>query len=179
MWSASCMRSVTFLVEPQNQGQWFVRGLDSKPLGRFLLVWPQNGGDGFSWFGLKNGDFRFPCLDLKTGSYGLVIWHTKSPRQFLGLGIKTKQTMVCRLCHKIDGRMKTVLAMCQDVVACFICKQVRLEFPSLASRLVEAWCGWCLWHHHGGCVRIKLKTDGLMRWAASDPSTLALPFLLY
>jgi hypothetical protein len=46
--------SVGFLVEPQNQGQRFVNGLDSKPLGRFVSdlaskplgrfspVWPQN-----------------------------------------------------------------------------------------------------------------------------------------
>jgi hypothetical protein len=35
-------RSVGFLVEPQNQGRRFVSGLASKPLGRFLAVWPQN-----------------------------------------------------------------------------------------------------------------------------------------
>jgi hypothetical protein len=58
--------SAGFLVEPQNQGRWFVSGLASKPLGRlvsdlaskplgrfisglaskplrrFLLIWPQN-----------------------------------------------------------------------------------------------------------------------------------------
>jgi hypothetical protein len=33
-------RSVGFLVEPQNQGRRFVSGLASKPLGRFLAVWP-------------------------------------------------------------------------------------------------------------------------------------------
>jgi hypothetical protein len=48
-------RSVSFLVEPQNQG---------------------GGG--------------FPVLCLKIGSSGLVIWASKSPRQFLGLGLKTK-----------------------------------------------------------------------------------------
>jgi hypothetical protein len=32
------MRSVGFLVEPQNQGRRFVSGLASKPLGRFLAV---------------------------------------------------------------------------------------------------------------------------------------------
>jgi hypothetical protein len=31
------MRSVGFLVEPQNQGRRFVSGLASKPLGRFLI----------------------------------------------------------------------------------------------------------------------------------------------
>jgi hypothetical protein len=34
--------SVGFLVEPQNQSEQFVSGLASKPLGRFLAVWPQN-----------------------------------------------------------------------------------------------------------------------------------------
>jgi hypothetical protein len=29
-------------------------------------------------------------LGLKTGSYSLVIWATKSPRRFLDLGLKTK-----------------------------------------------------------------------------------------
>jgi hypothetical protein len=36
------MRSVGFLVEPQNQGQRFVSGLASKPLGRLSPIWPQN-----------------------------------------------------------------------------------------------------------------------------------------
>jgi hypothetical protein len=39
--------------------------------------------------------------------------------------------------------------------------------------------GWCTWHHRGGYVGGKLKTDGSMRWAASDPATLPLPFSVY
>jgi hypothetical protein len=35
-------RSAGFLIELQNQGRRFVSGLASKPLGRFLAVWPQN-----------------------------------------------------------------------------------------------------------------------------------------
>jgi hypothetical protein len=35
-------RSAGFLVDPQNQGRRFVSGLASKPVRRFLLVWPQN-----------------------------------------------------------------------------------------------------------------------------------------
>jgi hypothetical protein len=46
------MRSVGFLVEPQNQGRRFVSGLASKPLGRFLAVWPQNRW-WVSWLSLK------------------------------------------------------------------------------------------------------------------------------
>jgi hypothetical protein len=80
-----------FLVEPQNQGRRFVSCLVSKPLGRFTPVWPQN-----RWL-------RFPGLGLKIGSSGLMLWASKSPRQVLGLGHKTKQTSVCRLCHKTDG----------------------------------------------------------------------------
>jgi hypothetical protein len=30
-------RSACFLVEPQNQGRWFVSGLALKPLGQFLI----------------------------------------------------------------------------------------------------------------------------------------------
>jgi hypothetical protein len=82
------------------------------------VVWPQNQWDGFLWFGVKTGgdDFLvesqnhggggFPGLGLKTGSCGLVIWASKSPRRFLGLGLKTKQASVCRLHHKTDGRMQ-------------------------------------------------------------------------
>jgi hypothetical protein len=50
-------------------------GLAAKPaVGS--LVEPQNQGGG-----------GFPDLGLKTGSSGLVIWTSKSPRWFLGLGL--------------------------------------------------------------------------------------------
>jgi hypothetical protein len=66
-------------------------GLASKPLVGFLVE-PQNQGGG-----------GFPGLGLKTGSFGLLIWASKSPRRFLGLGLKTKWAAVCRLRHKTDG----------------------------------------------------------------------------
>jgi hypothetical protein len=43
-------------------------GLASKPVATVLVVWPQNHSLGFLGFGLK------------IGSYGLVIWPTKSPQ---------------------------------------------------------------------------------------------------
>jgi hypothetical protein len=68
--------------------------LASKPVVGFLVE-PQNQGGGV-----------FPGLGLKIGSSGLVICATKSPRQFLGLGIKTKHASVYRLRHKTDrGRL--------------------------------------------------------------------------
>jgi hypothetical protein len=71
-------RSASFLVEHQNQAV-------------------------FSDFDLKIGGDGFLDLGLKTGRSSLVIWASKSPRWFLGLGLKTKRTPVCRLRHKIDG----------------------------------------------------------------------------
>jgi hypothetical protein len=53
-------------------------GLTSKPVVGFLVE-PQN-QDGGGFLG----------LNLKTGSFGLVIWASKSPQRFLGLDIKTK-----------------------------------------------------------------------------------------
>jgi hypothetical protein len=79
------MRSMSFLVEPQNHG------------------------------------LRFPGLVLKIGSYGLVIWVSKSL-----LSLKTKKAMICRLRHKTNGRA-TVWYMRRDLPW----KQVRLDFPSL------------------------------------------------
>jgi hypothetical protein len=72
----------------------------------------------FSRFGLKIGGYSSCGLALKpltrvsrfwsqTGSCGLVIWPMKSPRRFLGLGLKTKWAMVCQVRYKIDGRMET------------------------------------------------------------------------
>jgi hypothetical protein len=66
-------------------------GLASKPVVGFLVE-PQNQGGG-----------GFPGLGLKTGSSGLVIWASKSPRWFLALGLKTKQASVCQLHHKMGG----------------------------------------------------------------------------
>jgi hypothetical protein len=81
-------------------------GLASKPVVGFLVE-PQNqGGGGFS------------SLGLKTGSSGLVIWDSKSPRRFLGLGLKAKWASVCRLHHKTDGG-RSVQDMRRDLAACF------------------------------------------------------------
>jgi hypothetical protein len=95
-------------------------GLSSKPVVSFLVE-PQNqGGGGF--FG----------LGLKTGSYDLMIWTSKSLRRFLGLGLKTKWAMVYRLRLKTDGRV-TVWGTRQDLAVCFAWKYVGLEFFSLSQ----------------------------------------------
>jgi hypothetical protein len=56
-----------------------------------FLVEPQNQGH---WvFG----------LGLKTDSYDLVIWASKSQRWFLGLDLKTKWATICRCTTKLTG----------------------------------------------------------------------------
>jgi hypothetical protein len=75
-------------------------------------------------------------LGIKTDSYSLVIWASKSPRRCLGLELKTKRDSICRLHHKTDrGRLAQDTR--RDLAACFTWKQVGLEFRSLASRLTE------------------------------------------
>jgi hypothetical protein len=94
-------------------------GLASKLMVGFLVE-PQNqGGGGFSGLGLK------------TDSFGLVIWASKSPRRFLGLGLKTKWASVCQLRHRTDGG-RSARDTHRDLAACFTWKQVWLGFFSLA-----------------------------------------------
>jgi hypothetical protein len=84
-------------------------GLTSKPVVGFLVE-PQNqGGGGFSG------------LSLKTGSSGLVICALKSPRQFLGLGLKIKWASVCRLRHKTDGG-RSARDTRRDLTTCLVSK---------------------------------------------------------
>jgi hypothetical protein len=85
-----------------------------------FLVKPQNQGGG-----------GFPSLGLKTDSFNLVIWTSKSPRRFLNLGLKTKWVSVYRLHHKTD-RGRLAWDTRRDLAACFVWKQVSLVFPSLA-----------------------------------------------
>jgi hypothetical protein len=66
-----------------------------------------------------------------------VVWASKSAPQFFGLGLKTMQASVCRLCHKTVGG-RSARDTHRDLVACFLWKQVGLEFSSLASRLADA-----------------------------------------
>jgi hypothetical protein len=76
------------------------------------LVEPQNQGGG-----------GFLGLGIKTGSFGLVIWSSKSPRQFLGLGLRMKQALIYRLRHKTDG-VRFTWDTHRDLVACFTWKHV-------------------------------------------------------
>jgi hypothetical protein len=90
--------------------------LTTKPVATILVVWPHN------------NSLCFPGLCLKTSSCSLVISPTKSLWWFLGLGLKTKCAMVCRLRHRIVGRMMMVRDRHQDLAACFTKKRVGYGF---------------------------------------------------
>jgi hypothetical protein len=81
-------------------------GLASKHEVGFLVELQNQGGGGF------------PGLGLKTDSFGLAIWASKSPRWFLGFGLKTKWASICRLHHKTDER-RSAWDTRQDLAACF------------------------------------------------------------
>jgi hypothetical protein len=89
-----------------------------KPVVGFLVESQNQSGGGFFGFGLK------------TGSSGLVIWASKSPRRFLDLGLKINWASVYRLRHKTDGA-RSVRDTHRDLAACFAWKQVWLGFFSL------------------------------------------------
>jgi hypothetical protein len=111
-------------------------GLASKPVVGFLVE-PQNqGGGGFPDLGLKTDRYGL-MIWPQNHRGGLVVWASKSPQRFLGLGLKIMQALVCRLCHKTDGG-RSAWDTRRDLVACFMWKQVVLGFSSLASRLAEA-----------------------------------------
>jgi hypothetical protein len=67
----------------------------------------------------------------------------------------------------------------RNLAASFMWKQVGLWFFSLSQNWRSRDGVWCTWHHLEGRVEIKLRTDRLIRRAASDPAILALPFSLY
>jgi hypothetical protein len=128
------------VVWPQNHWDGFLRfGLKTGGVG-FLQFGLKTGGDGFSWFELKAGGGRFSSLHLKTDSFSLMIWPSKSPRRFLDFGLKIKRPTVCQLRDKTDRKMKTTWGTRRDLAACFMWKQVGLEFLSLASRLADVRC---------------------------------------
>jgi hypothetical protein len=138
VWSTLCIRRWEACV--------FWLSLKTKVDG-LSVVWPQNHWDGS------------PSLSLKPDCYDLMICASKSPCRFLGLDLKTKRITSCWLCHKTDGRIKTVWDTRRDLVTCFTWKQVRIGFSSLSSRLVKAQHGWCTWNHRRCLIELKLKTD--------------------
>jgi hypothetical protein len=85
----------------------------------------------------KTKVYGFHSLCLKTDNSGLVIWASKSSRQFLILGFKTSRATVCWLCHKTNRR-RSISDTRRYLAACFTLNQIGLWFSSLALRLVEA-----------------------------------------
>jgi hypothetical protein len=79
---------------------------------------------------------RFPGLGLKTKSYDLMVWASKSPRQFFDFSLKTKLAMVCRLRHKTDGK-RTMRGTCRDLVTLLSREASRTRVSQFASKLAD------------------------------------------
>jgi hypothetical protein len=94
-------------------------GLASKPAVGFLVEPQKQGGGGFS------------DLGIKTGSFNLVIWVSKSPRRFLSLGLKTMWGFGLSVAPQ-NRRREDGADTHRDLAACFVWKQVWLGVPSLA-----------------------------------------------
>jgi hypothetical protein len=112
--------------------------------------------DGFSQFGLKTGGYGFPDMSLKIGNYSLVIWASKLPQWFPGLGYDL--SVVPQNPRQDEDSAEH--ASRSSVLLHLEASQAR--FPSLASRLAEPRHRRCMWHHRGGRVEMKLKTDESM-----------------
>jgi hypothetical protein len=82
-------------------------GLASKLVVGFLVEPHNQGGGGF------------PAFGLKIIRSGLVIYASKSPRQFVDLAFKTNLASVCRLHHKIDGGTSAQDTR-RDLAACLV-----------------------------------------------------------
>jgi hypothetical protein len=112
-------RKAGFLVEPQNQGPWFVSSLTSKPLGWFLLVWPQNRWRRFlpiwpqnrwrrvSRFGPQNWQLWFDDLDIKITV--MISWFRLQNQAGYGLSVATQNRREDDMAH----------GTCRDVEALF------------------------------------------------------------
>jgi hypothetical protein len=111
VWPQNLLRRFS-LVWPQNQWRRISPVWPQNWWLRFSPVWPQNWWRWFfpvwpqyrrsvSWLSLKTKVVEgFPVWASKPAT---LVWPSKSPQRFLGLGLKTKQVSVCRLCHKTDG----------------------------------------------------------------------------
>jgi hypothetical protein len=83
-----------------------------------FLVEPENQGRRVSWLNLKTKVGRFFGLVLKTDNSNLVIYASKSLRQFLRLNLKTKRYSVYWLRHKTD-RGRSTRDTRRDLAVCF------------------------------------------------------------
>jgi hypothetical protein len=111
--------------------------LTSKPMAMIYPALASKLTVGFLVESQNQGGGGFSGLDLKTGSFSLVIWVSKSPQRFLCLGLKTKWASACQSRHKTDGG-RSARDTHRYLAAYFACKQVWIGFSSLTQRLANA-----------------------------------------
>jgi hypothetical protein len=121
-------RSAGFLIEPENQGRWFVSGLASKPLVRFV--------SGFTSKPLGHFVVSLASKPVVTVSIGLASKPTATVCDWFGL--KTTQTLFAGLASKLLAMVSGGFTLKPDaaVFAGLASKLVATVFSSLASKLV-------------------------------------------
>jgi hypothetical protein len=141
--------------------------LASNPVATVLVIWPQNHSLGFFWIVPQNWQLRFGELAHKIIT--TVSWF--SPQNHVGYGLSVAPK------HRWEDEDGTGHVSKSSGLLHLEASRARVSQSSIKTDRGVA--QMVTWHHHGGHVEMKLKTDGLMRWAASDSSTLTLPFVLY
>jgi hypothetical protein len=122
-------------------------GLASEPVATVLVVLHQN------------HSFMFSSLGLKTGSCGgLIIWASKSPWQFLGLGLKINLEEVCWFVPQ--NRWTD-----EDGV------RTRVDIRCLDHDSFLVWASKSIWRRFVGLC---LKTDGQIKTVWGHASTFGV-----
>jgi hypothetical protein len=107
-----------------------------------FLVWPQNQGRRFLGLASKPRSAVSPNLTSKPVVLGFSVWASKPTATVWWFGPQKQAGYDLSVVPQNRWKMKTVWDTRRDLAACFAWKQIRLGFPSLASRLVEAQRGW-------------------------------------
>jgi hypothetical protein len=178
---------MSFLVEPQNQGQQFVSGLASKPLRRVLIglslktdgdgvsvVRPQTHWNGFLRFGLQTGGDGFSSVWASKlmvricESFGLkTTWMV-----FTGLASKLVAMVSGGLASKPTATVLSGLASKHVVMvsAGLASKPIVTVFPSLTSKSVVSFLVEPQNQGSAGFPDLGLKTGSysLVIWASKS-----------
>jgi hypothetical protein len=144
-----------------------VSGLTSKPLGRFSPACPQNLWRRVTRFGAQNRQLQFGDLSFKITV--MVSWFVPQNQAGFGLSVAPQN----RWREDGAGHASRSVGLLHLEAS-----HARVSQSSLKTGRGKT-AGWYTRHHRGGCVGIKLKMDGSMRRAASDPATLTLSFSMY
>jgi hypothetical protein len=160
-----CVRSTPYI---RRRGRWLVSGLASKPLGQFLLVWPQNRWVRVFQFVPENPQIRFGDLRVKITLTISCFGLQNQADYSLSVVLQYRREVEHGAGHALRSSGLLHLKASRARVS-----QSDLKTGGGMVRMVQVVSS----HEH--CIELKLKTDESMRRVASDLSIPTLPFSLY